>query len=183
MRKWHRWIATVAALFVAFVTITGALMHVDMFISGVPPPGSEPKVPFSGKLAKTLDGQDLAAMTARAVATASTQRPDLKVSRIEIALKDGKAVVTLGGVAADEPSLKLDGQTGNPLPPPPPKKKNYHYVLQDLHAGYFLGMPGRILSTLLGLSLLVLSVTGIKLYIDLLRRRRQSGRKGLFWDH
>jgi uncharacterized iron-regulated membrane protein len=182
MRKWHRWIATVAGLFVAFVSITGALMHIDMFISGVAPPGSEPVLPFSGAAAGALDPEALAAMTARAVSHAKTQRPDLKVSRIEIALKDGKTIVTLGGNLPADPSLRLDGASGNPAPPLPPKVKNYHYALQDLHAGYFLGLPGRILSALLGLSLLVLSITGIKLYIDLLRRRRQAGRKGLFWD-
>jgi hypothetical protein len=71
MRKWHRWIAAVAGLFIAFVSITGALMHIDMFISGVPPPGSEPVLPFSSATAGALDPDALAAMTARAVTSKS----------------------------------------------------------------------------------------------------------------
>ena len=157
MRKWHRWIATVAGLFVAFVSITGALMHIDMFISGVPPPGSEPPPP-PGIAANKLDAAALGDMVERAASTTRANQPGLDVARIEVALKDGKTVITLGGADPKSPSLRYDGESGGPAAALPPKKKNYHYVLQDLHAGYFGGVAGRILSTLLGLSLLVLTL-------------------------
>lgn len=184
MRKWHRWISTVAALFLLFVASTGVLLHLDMMVRGSTPPGGEPPLP-PGATVTALDGNALGQIVTRAVATAAATRPDLEVHRIEVSLLKGKPVVTIGRMSADGSAaagIKVDGTTGQIIPPPPPKAKSYHYVLQDLHAGYFLGWTGRIISVLLGLSLITLAVTGLKLWLDMYSRRRQAGRKGLFWD-
>lgn len=41
MRKWHRWAAIPAGLFLFFVSLTGVLLHLDMMRVGASPPGHE----------------------------------------------------------------------------------------------------------------------------------------------
>ena len=56
-----------------------------------------------------------------------------------------------------------------------------HNVLQDIHAGYFMGTTGRILSILLASGLLVLSVTGIVMYVQMFKMRKKVNRHGWIW--
>ena len=121
-------------------------------------------------------------MVQRAVAAAESRDPALRFSRAGVDLSGPQPVVIIASGKPEGPQLRFDGRSGQLLPPPPPKQKNFHYALQDLHAGYFLGLPGRIISTLLGLCVLVLSVTGIQVYLDMLHRRRAAGRAGWFWS-
>jgi uncharacterized iron-regulated membrane protein len=65
--------------------------------------------------------------------------------------------------------------------PPLPRPANYHNLLQNLHAGYQFGLAGRLISVALGLSLLVLSVTGFTVYLDMFKRRQKAGKKAVFW--
>jgi uncharacterized iron-regulated membrane protein len=54
-------------------------------------------------------------------------------------------------------------------------------TVKGIHSGDFLGLPGRFISLLTGLSLLFLAISGAATYIDLWSRRRKLGRRGLFW--
>jgi len=57
-----------------------------------------------------------------------------------------------------------------------------HNLLQDLHRGSIIGLPGHLLGFLAGVSLTFLSVTGIVMYVQLLKRRRSNGHSQLFWS-
>jgi uncharacterized iron-regulated membrane protein len=109
LRRWHRWAAIPAGLFLFFIALTGVALHVDMILSGHAPPGS-------------------AAPSTAVPATA--------------------------------------------------QKADYHFILQDLHAGYYFGWTGRITSILAGLSLLVLAVTGLQIWW----RMRRTGQRNLYWN-
>jgi hypothetical protein len=179
MRKWHRWISSIAGLFLLFVSATGLLLHADMMVRGVTPTNENPPRPKT--TAATLDSGQIGAMMAQAVSRARAERPELPVDHVELSLKKG-FLISIGAAGQDQEAIKIDGHTGRILPPPPRKPKSYHYILQDLHAGYYFGWPGRIISLLLGASLVVLGLTGLKLWFDLYKRRKEAGRKGLFWD-
>lgn len=82
----------------------------------------------------------------------------------------------------------------NPPPPPPPVTAEnapppvttpqgiqWHYVLQDIHAGYYFGGAGKIINVICGMGLLVLSFTGLMVYWELLKRRIKTGRWQFFW--
>lgn len=62
-----------------------------------------------------------------------------------------------------------------------PGFESQHYLLQDLHAGYFMGHFGRAFSMLMALGLLTLSITGIVMYVQLYKSRKRLNRHGLFW--
>jgi uncharacterized iron-regulated membrane protein len=64
---------------------------------------------------------------------------------------------------------------------PPEQSINWHYLLQDIHAGYILGPTGRVINVLCGVIFLILSITGTWVYIDMFRRRLKSGKWQFFW--
>jgi uncharacterized iron-regulated membrane protein len=57
-----------------------------------------------------------------------------------------------------------------------------HNLLKQLHTGSIVGLSGQTLDLLTGLAFITLAITGIVMYLDLLRARRKSGRKPLFWS-
>jgi len=62
-------------------------------------------------------------------------------------------------------------------------RSGLHFFLQDLHRGdKYLGLPGHYLGFLTGLSLSFLSISGIQMYLQMLKRRRANGYRQLFWS-
>ncbi|MBB3925657.1 putative iron-regulated membrane protein [Sphingobium jiangsuense] len=175
LRRWHRWAAIPAGLLLFFVALTGVLLHLDMIRLGQQPPGHG--TPVRQAAQPLPSNAELAAMVAR-VADAARADPALEVRTIQIDLTGPRITVGAGaGGAPGGARLLLDARTGERITPPAPPA-DYHYVLQDLHAGYFLGWTGRILSILCGIALAILSVTGVQLWWDMRRRGRK---KGLYW--
>jgi uncharacterized iron-regulated membrane protein len=126
LRRWHRWAAIPAGLFLCFIALTGVLLHADMIRLGNAPPGHE-------------------------------SRP---------------------GGPPDAPHVRINAATGAVIAEPPPPPADFHYILQDLHAGYFFGWTGRFISILTGLSVLILAVTGLQLWWKM----RCAGGKGVYWQ-
>lgn len=175
MRKWHRWVALPAALFMFAIALTGVLLHLDMIRVGQHPPGHEPERPMADT--PLPDNQTLAVMVGR-VADAARQQPSLKVRTLQINLQGEHIVLTAGpGGPPGTPQLKMDGATGRVIKDPPPPA-DFHAVLQDIHAGYVFGWTGRILSILSGIALLVLTISGFQMWADM---RRKGRKKGLWW--
>ena len=54
-------------------------------------------------------------------------------------------------------------------------------IAKQIHRGDIIGLSGRWMSLLTGLSLVFLIVSGVVMYFDLWNRRRRAGRPGLFW--
>jgi uncharacterized iron-regulated membrane protein len=58
---------------------------------------------------------------------------------------------------------------------------NVHEWVKHFHSGYLLGVPARVMTLLSGLALLYLIVSGVVIYFEMWRRRRDTGRAGFFW--
>jgi uncharacterized iron-regulated membrane protein len=56
-----------------------------------------------------------------------------------------------------------------------------HQLMKQIHRGDWLGLPGRGMDLIAGLSLIFLSVSGSVMYLDAWKRRRRGGRAGFFW--
>jgi uncharacterized iron-regulated membrane protein len=56
-----------------------------------------------------------------------------------------------------------------------------HILLQELHRGTIIGLPGHLMNILGGLCLVFLSLSGIFMFLELLKNRRRIGKKSLFW--
>lgn len=175
MRRWHRWVALPAGLFLLFIAVTGVLLHLDMIRLGQKPPGHDEAGPAA--TAPIPSDAELAVMIAR-LAVAARNETSIKVRVLQVDLSGRDVVLTAGaGGPPGSPQIKLDATTGRRIVEPPPPT-DFHFILQDLHAGYFFGWTGRIISVLCGMALIVLAISGLQIWWDL-RRRRKKG--GFFW--
>lgn len=175
MRKWHRWTAIPAGIFMFIIALTGVLLHLDMIRVGQSPPSDESKGPA---IVQPLPSNEQMAALMGRVAKAIKDHPSVPVYQIAINLAGPRLTVNAGsGGPPGSPSLLIDGQTGQVIPQVAPPK-DYHYILQDIHAGYIGGWTGRIISILSGLSLMLLSISGIQMWWDM---RRRGKKKGLWW--
>lgn len=177
LRTCHRWLAVIAGTFLVFIAATGIALQLDLLLSGRDPPGT-----VRERLGPPRQMPDQAALDEITATVIETMRDhqDISVERIEYHLSGPRLVATVGAVNRFAPSVRVDLDTGTILPPAE-LEVSFHRILQDLHAGYFVGLPGHIFSILSGLALLILSVTGLKVYVDMYRRRRKAGKDNPFW--
>ncbi len=173
LRRWHRWIALPAGLFLMFIAATGVLLHLDMMRLGQTPPGhGAPPLPQVQPLPSNAE---LSAMIGR-LADEARRDPELAPQSLQIVLAGPRITLVAGsGGPPGSPQTKFDAVTGERIIDPPPPA-DFHYVLQDLHAGYFAGWVGRIISILCGLSLFALALTGLQVWWEMARRKKRP-----FW--
>ena len=172
-RRLHRWFSIPLALFFAAIAVTGIALQADMWISGNSPPGSEPE----GPPPPTTDSATVRDAFNLAIDRVEAEGRGAAISSVTLDVGRGQTAIALG----EGEQLLVSLADGSVMPPPPAAEASWHYILQDIHAGYFLGTTGRIVSTIAGLVLLFLAITGFKVWWDIWRRRVGAGRKGLFW--
>ena len=172
LRALHRWFGLVSAILLMGISVTAIGLQLDLWITGNPPPGQTrkdapppPPIPSESLVQEYAKNAVLAAQSDGSLTNARTLTINFGPKPTANFERKGK---------------KIDVTTGQFLPAPP-KKLDWHFILQDIHAGYFLGTFGRILSCLLSIGLFMLSYTGLMVYIDLFKRRKKIGRKGFFW--
>jgi uncharacterized iron-regulated membrane protein len=98
-------------------------------------------------------------------------------------------IVAVGNDATDARQLVFNADTGKRASMTEPGYPDVvfpfgweeHELMKQIHRGDIFGLPGRLMDVFAGLSLVFLSVSGLVMYVDLLRRRSRSGRKQLFW--
>lgn len=179
MRAFHRWFGLVSAILMTGIGITGTALQLDLFWTGDQPPQAHAEAPVAA--VSLPDNDAIGKMASEAVALVRAEQPKLAISMVQIDFAPDGAKVKVGGSGRMSPSTTVDMATHKILPPPPPRKQGYHGILQDIHAGYFMGMTGRIISIVMGLALALLGVTGLIVYIDMFKRRKAGGKTGLFW--
>jgi len=174
IRRWHRWAAIPAAVFLMIVSLTGVLIHLDLWRTGTTPPTIEiQNYPPLDPLPPT---EDLAKIVTQ-IADIARDEKGVPVRFISIAMIGGEITAVAGPLPyAAGPHIKMNGRTGERIPPPP-QQTSFYVKLQDIHAGYMFGLSGRILSVLCGIALLILCVTGLQVWWDLKKR----GKKGMYW--
>ncbi len=206
MRRLHRWISIIAAVFLLNVAITGSLLAVDELkdrVFGISPggPGAQtgPRPQAPEVIAPSAD---LGAMINKVYAAAFAADPDDAITLIRLQLQNGEpeGLVQYNGESPNQlvfnsttGALAKYGPPGKPpwvpqvLPARPGQpavddgSRSYHQLLKHWHRGDFLGWDGRWMDIATGFSLLFLSLSALKIYADLLLSRRALRRKGLFW--
>jgi len=104
-----------------------------------------------------------------------------EIPRVEFAEASGERATMhryYAETAAPMTQQVADGDTGAR----PPDNVTQRNTLKAWHRGNIIGMPGQVLGLLVGLSLIVLVVTGVVLYFKLWVARRKAGRAGFFWS-
>jgi len=92
----------------------------------------------------------------------------------------GEAILKGGWTVGGRPPTAA-GPMGPSIAVCAPPRDRTHLLLLRLHRGDFFGPFGVWIDIFCGLALGVLSVTGLWVYVDMLRRRFSLGRKAFFW--
>ena len=178
-RKWHRWIAFPATLFLFWAASTGVLVAFTEFF------GEEEALreatrdlisPVTVSSASTAWSEPIA----RALATAATRANGAPVDKLEVQFKGPRPTVTVftgkpsGG---EDRKFVFDGRTGLLLSDETYADKP---LLYRLHSGEAFGDGGLVVAMTWGLTLLVLTVTGFIIYLKL-GRPGQTGVRKVFW--
>lgn len=178
LRALHRWTGAVTAFFMIIIALTGLGLQLDLLLTGTVPPGNEERSNLP--IMPLPNDKELGEAVRKAMEIARAKGKSLNVTQLTIDLKGGETNVTFGDPRNREPVFVVNLESGQTLPNPF-EKFIVHAVLQNIHAGYFLGYFGQFLSIILSVGLLILSVTGFQVYWKLLRARRKIGRSNIFW--
>lgn len=198
-RSLHRWVAITAAVFLMNVSITGTLLSIDSLalwiyrVQHAPAVRPGGRLPFPtgmvGDVSSPLRDAELPAMltTTLSAYRATQGGTPIKVLRLRYFSGMPQGVIVSGG--DDTRQLVFNAVTGKHASMTEPGYPytgfpfgwEEHELVKKIHRGDALGIPGRLMDLFAGLSLIFLSVSGMVMYVDLLRRRRRGGRKQLFW--
>ncbi|MFT4197220.1 MAG: PepSY-associated TM helix domain-containing protein, partial [Pseudoxanthomonas sp.] len=177
-----------------FMGVTGTLLALEDMTSPTAlqrrgSPSAERRTPPTAATLPTAGVNALLADTARLLA--AEPRPGLVSVKLYMQGDAARVQIEQNG----RPAQAFDLASGRPVAAPaaaggegagpplniPAWRASAHGWLEYLHRGAFASWPGVIIVLLTGIALVALSVTGLTVYLDMFKRRRGSGRKGLFW--
>jgi uncharacterized iron-regulated membrane protein len=178
-RKWHRWIGFPATLFLIWAAATGFLVAFTEFFGAdealreatrdliSPVNVSSPSTAWSEPLA-------------RAFATAAARSKGAPVDKIEMQFKGTQPTVTMftgKPTGGEDKKLVFDARTGSLLSEEAYADKPFLY---RLHSGEAFGDGGLVVAMTWGLTLIVLTITGLIIYFKMWRPG-QTGVRKVFW--
>jgi uncharacterized iron-regulated membrane protein len=179
-RRWHRWISTFAAIFLAWAAITGVIVAFTEFFGA---DEAERERLRDTTSAVKLDAADPAVVTSLSLAltSAMAKAPGAPVDKIELKLKGDKPVVNIflgkpGG--GEDRTLRFDGKTGAFLAEESYEDKPLIY---RLHSGEAFGDGGLVVAMGWGLALALMSITGFLMYWHMMRRHKVPGWRKYIW--
>jgi uncharacterized iron-regulated membrane protein len=171
LRKWHRWISWIAAIFLLWAAATGVLVAFTEFFGADEAERERLRDTESPVKLVATDWQPGAALQL-ALATAQAQAPGAPVDRIELKLKGDPAVVDVflgkpGG--GEDKMLHIDATTGALISVEAYADKPFLY---RLHSGEAFGDGGLVGSMLWGLALVILALSGGLMYLHMYRKHQ-----------
>lgn len=209
MRKFHRWISAAAMILLAWVAVTGVLLAcLEITVRYLPPLNNTKTTAVTFEVdnsAPALPTADVEALIATSVRAALSSAPNSPYTDLDLQLRmtggAPSSTVILNGAVNQQ--VVIDATTGTTLTQPVLRTQNQviaaatglqewqvsflkmrtklHVILEGLHRGNIIGISGQIMDILTGIAFIILSITGIVMYFEMLSRRRKLGRSGLFW--
>ena len=205
-RKAHTWIGLFVGLFLVIVAVTGIyLNHKDTFngLFGIKKPEKEKeaRAELRANAGGTSAGgsvADLAALPvsfANALTAADRALVDFAVERVELKAEKGRwvykvkafdgreavidahsaAVQTKGEMKA--PKAEKEKKEDRGSLPGEPKPMDWGKAIKDLHTGKIGGDAGKLLVDLVAVLLVVLTLSGVYLWVVPTLRKRRSAQK------
>jgi uncharacterized iron-regulated membrane protein len=178
-RKWHRWIAFPASVFLLFASLTGAILAFTEFF-GAEEALREATRDLVSPVSLASPPRDWSEPLARAMATVSKTAGGAPIDKITMQFKGDQPTVTIftGKPAGGEDrQFVVNARTGDLIRTDSYADKPF---LNRLHSGEAFGDGGLVFAMLWGLSLFVLTVTGLIIYLKL-RPRAPVGVQKVFW--
>ncbi len=177
MRKYHRWISAVAALFLIVVAVSGVILQVQR-LAGEDADADADR-PRSTELSTAIPSPVYGALVSRTLDAVRQRAPNAVIASVSLRGEgsDIEGVVDLPGDPLRE--IIVDANSGRIKSD---ERHEAESLILRIHSGEILGEPGVVLGVLWGTALVVLLITGGWVYVDMYRRRlKGSGKRGLFW--
>jgi uncharacterized iron-regulated membrane protein len=178
-RKWHRWIAFPASIFLLFASCTGAILAFTEFF-GPEEALREATRDLVSPVNLTSPARDWADPLARAMAAVSSAAGGAPIDKITMQFKGGQPTVTIftGKPAGGEDrQFVVDARTGALIRTDAYVDKPF---LNRLHSGEAFGDGGLAFAMLWAVALFVLTASGLIIYFKL-RPRTTIGIQKVFW--
>lgn len=190
-RSLHRWVSVGAALFILVVSLSGTWLAVESlglglyFSSHGPPPSGQHKLPAP------LPEAQLPAMLTTTLQANRSLRPDQPLKIVRLRMYGGMPQgVVISGLGDDTQQLVFNAMTGQRVSETEPGYPETgfpfgwqaHQIAKQIHRGDYIGLSGRWMDLIAGISIVFLSLSGAVMYLDMWSRRRRAGRNALVWS-
>jgi uncharacterized iron-regulated membrane protein len=178
-RKWHRWIAFPATIFLLFASITGVTLAVTEFF-GAEEALREATRSLVSPTTTASSPADWSDPVARALAAVNTQSPAAPIDQIAFQFKGDNPTITIftgKAVGGEDKKFIVSAKTGAIESIEAYADKPF---LNRLHSGEAFDDGGLVVSMLWGLTLAILSITGLIIYLRI-RPRGATGIHRIFW--
>ena len=178
-RKWHRWIGFPAVLFLLFAATTGILVAGTEFF-GEEEALREATRDLVSPITLASPSESWSEPLRRALATASSRVGNAPVDKITMEFKGDHSHVTIftgKPTGGEDKKVVVDAHTGALVAVEAYADKPFLY---RLHSGEAFGDGGLVLAMVWGLTLIVLTITGLIIYLQM-RRRGLTGIRRVFW--
>ena len=165
MRKWHRWLAVVFAVFLFWIAMTGFGIQ---FVTLTQGDGDEHEAP--GAAGAPAGGEAKFALITPALAHGDEEHEAAPVANPQ---------------AAGAPAGFTCPEGWSCRPPRPKAESDAHEAeefLMHLHSGEAFGPIGTFISIASSLALLFFSFSGMWMYLKMWRARKRGAKSGLFWS-
>jgi uncharacterized iron-regulated membrane protein len=172
MRKFHRWVGFLAALFLALIAGTGVFMQVQRLWESYHPVVSQ---------AQPLPMAELSSLFENTIAAARRAAPGAELSLITVRMQGDRSRGEVLLADPDSRELSFDAESGVPLIEGGPAGTSLGVLMLRLHRGDILGLSGYWISLFCGVALFTLGVTGLLLYTKMFLQRAKRGRRSLLW--
>lgn len=178
-RKWHRWIAFPATIFLLWASVTGIILGFTEFF-GAEEALREATRSLVSPATTASPPATWADPVARALAAVNARAQSAPIDKIEFQFKGENPTVTIftgKPTGGEDRKFIVSARTGAIESVEDYTDKSF---LLRLHSGEAFGDGGLVGSMLWGLALAVLSITGLIIYLRI-RRPGATGIKRVFW--
>jgi uncharacterized iron-regulated membrane protein len=175
LRKIHRWVSFPLILFLFIVTTTGLILQsqeLGELGEGEHAPPTASAIPADA---------ELIALVQKAATAARTAKADFPAQMLLLDFSRGEQKARFGVSPRGGPSVEVDLKSGETKVQEIPQP-NLHVTMIQLHTGKYFGPAGLIIMGFVSLIFLVLTITGFIVYLNMWKRRKASGKRGLFWN-
>ena len=178
-RKWHRWIAFPATIFLLFASITGVILGFTEFF-GAEEALREATRSLVSPVTTASAVTSWSDPVARALTAVNAKALGSPIDKIEFQFKGENPTVTIftgKPAGGEDKKFIVSAKTGAIESVEDYTDKAF---LLRLHSGEAFGDGGLVVSMLWGIALAVLSITGLIIYLRI-RRPGAKGIKRVFW--
>ncbi|MBI3414191.1 MAG: PepSY domain-containing protein [Verrucomicrobia bacterium] len=179
MRKWHRWIGLVAAVFFVLTAFTGVWLECVRFF-GEEEALREKLRDTVSKVSAQTPSAEFSAKFAQAQAAVAAKAGNQPLDKITWQLKGDAPTITFYlGATKGKPARKIVVNANTAVIVKEDDYDDDSFILK-LHSGEALGDGGMIVGMGWGVALIVMTITGFVIYWRM-RPKQATGLKKIFW--